>query len=452
MNTTTAIPEAQPVRKTTVMWAQRVRPFLRWWKQELLAALPPALRQRLLSEDAPPLVALAGAQTQLLIAGDTGALSIISMPAELTEVAPLAWVAQELARRDKPPRIALAVGVDGFVQRNITLPAAAEEGLDAVLGFELDRHTPFKMSQARYRGRVVSRSADGSTLNVRLVASPLAHLSTLAAQARNAGFDLAGAFPHPEAAGEGWREFNLLDDEASRGPSHSQKGWMVGAGVAFFLLLSAALLIPVWQKREAAIALLPQVGTAKEEAANVQRIRAEVERIANDTNFIRSRKHASVPPVTLIEDLAKSFPDTSWLMVLEMKQGPKQREVVLTGEAAAAAKVVETLEQLPYLSNASFRSPLTKLQGQSAERFVIAAELKPRPIPASVLEQPLPVQASPQQPVASPQPASSPASTTPAPVQPSANPVPPTQAPPSAKDLPQNPTTSAPDKGKGSKP
>jgi len=346
--------------------------------------------------------------------------------------------------------LTLVLPPDVFIRKTIELPAAAEENLDQVLGFELDRHTPFKASQARYASRVLERSADHANIRVDLVAAPKDKVEAIAGRLTALGAQLSAIIP--EIGGTQWRELNLQEEATSQ---RSVLGGFSRLNVAlaglFVILLIAALTIPVWQKRQAAIALLPRLGAVKVESERVQKIRAELEQLVSDANFIQGKKHAAVPASLLIEDLAKVFPDNTWVAILEVKPNAKLRELVLTGEAASATKVVELLDQLPYLKNPTFRSPLTKVPGQTSERFVIAAEIRPRPAPAATEEIKSSAPALPAAPatptVTPPAPAMS-APATPAAIPQVAAPVPATKAPASTgTGAPAAPVSSTPQVG-----
>jgi len=304
------------------------------------------------------------------------------------------------AQGGKLDHLALVLPSEVLIRKTVELPAAAEENLVQVLGFELDRHTPFKASQARYAARVLERRADSANIRVELIAAPKDKLETIAGRLAAMGGQASAIVP--EVGGSHWRDLNLLvEGSVRRGVLGGASPVNIVLAGLFALLLVAALIIPVWQKRQAAIALLPRLGVVKAESEKVQKTRAELEQLVSDANFILGKKHVAVPASLLIEDLARVFPDNTWVAILEVKPNAKLRELVLTGEAASATKVVELLDQLPYLKNPTFRSPLTKVPGQSTERFVIAAEIRPRPLPAATERINTPPAAAPIAPVVS---------------------------------------------------
>lgn len=410
----------------------RLRQFLKWWRSELLAALPQVWRERLSG-------AVSGAPVVLL---PDAVLTLGMVNGRLREVARLPLGGLEVpARAEAFQRVVresggrvdgavLALPAEQFVARVVELPRAAEEAVQQVIGFELDRHTPFKASQARHSAIVLGEARDGAHIRVQLVAAPRSGVDELLQRASQLGVRPAALLPWDPESDLPSRQFNLLPEEARDAaglPADLKLGLVLGA--VFLVLFLASLVLPLWQKREAVIALKPRLAAAKAESDKVQATRTELERLVGDANFIQGKKHAQVPVTLLIEDLSRILPDTTWVAALEVKSG-KQRELILTGETASATKVLELLEQVPYLKNPTFRSPLTKVPGQTTEKFVIAAEIKPRALPPAV-EDPLPGTPAPPAQAA---PGSAPPASPPAvPAPPAASAQPPAPAAP-AKD------------------
>lgn len=361
----------------------RLQKFLVWWRAELLAALPVQWRDRLAGRAAGVPILLRPLEL-VQFRFDEGRLvesARISLEG-LDADARVAAIRRSLASRpDAGDALIFLLPPESFVRRTIELPAAAEEALQSVVGFELDRHTPFRASDAVFQARVVGRSRDQANIRVDLVAAPRAVVESCRKQANELGLPLAAILPCIEESG--LRDLDLLPDAGpdSRGMSSATR-LNLALGFLLLVLMAVALAVPVFQKRDAAIRLLPRLNDARQESDQVQKTRAELERLVGDANFILGKKYAQPSATQLMEDLAKAFPDTTWVAILELKSG-KTRELVLTGETASATRVVEMLEQIPYLKNPSFRSPLNKAPGQTAERFVIAAEVKPRPLPAT---------------------------------------------------------------------
>lgn len=380
----TALPSSGASARYAAASGTRMRAFFAWWRSELLAALPQSWRERLAGRVAGTPVMLLPDEC-VLFSVQAGRLVELAR----VQTAGLDVQARAAAFRQLMARQALAVDAlvillpaASFVRKVIELPVAAEESLREVIGFELDRHTPFKAADSEFDVRILGRTRDNANIRVEFVAAPRPIIQSARQQVEALGVRVAAMAPCMEDGG--WREFDLLPRETSARVGMSPALRMnLALSAILLVLLAVALAVPILQKRDAAIRLLPKLNEARAESEKVQKTRNEIEKLVTDANFLLGKKYAHVPATQLVEDLSRIFPDTTWVAALEVKAG-KQRELVLTGETASATRVVEMLEQVTYLKNATFRSPLSKTPGQVAERFVIAAEFKPRTLPSLI--------------------------------------------------------------------
>lgn len=417
-------------------FASGVTSFWRWWTGELVAALPQAWMQKLSGGGRGPLVCIDGDDVVLIEA--TGAnlreLSRVSI-ADLEPDAARAAV-QKLLGQHQLTGNGVRLGLDRAICliKTIELPLAAEENLQGVLTFELDRYTPFKAEAANFASRVVKRDVERGRLFVQLAVAPRAAVRAALERARAWGIEPTAVVPEADAARAGAPLDLMGGERAETRTGRVIDPLMLGAAAAFLCLTAIALILPVWQKREAAKALTPLLGVARQQAEDVDKLRKELENQLSEVNFVLAKKHTTPPISLMIEDLSRVFPDTTWVQVMEVKTGGKQRELILTGETASPSKLVETMEQIPYLTNPGFRSPLTKGAAPGSERFVLAAEIKNRPLPVPAPDAP----AAPSP--AAPAPAIAPAA--PPPAQPAVAP-PPNAVKPATVVAPAAPAVSA---------
>lgn len=431
-----------------------LREFLAWWKAELVASLPASWRARLSSRP-----------SALVIAEGDLWRELRPVAGRLAESGRVDLAALDLAGRRHAFRRLLAdgPGADGSVwlllpdsevlQRTVSLPLAAEESLREAVGFELDRFTPLGESQACYDFRVKGRDAGSQRLTLDLAVAHRPLVDRRLAELRELGASVVGvgtaeSFTGAEAP------LNLLEPDRRERPAVS--GAVVAAralAVLAGVLLLAALVLPLWQKRSRVIELLPRLATAKAGADVAERLGQEIEKLAGEHNFVLGKKQAQVPMVSLVEELSRLLPDTTWIQQLEVKPGPKGKDLQFFGETGSSSQLIEVLEKSGIVANPTFRSPLTKGVTPGTERFFIGAELKARPLPDPIPESELvpppqaPAVAPQAAPAASPAPASAPAVPSPQPASaPAATPAAPNAAAPAkpAGPPPATPSASAP--------
>ena len=365
-----AIP--QPSNRPLPPWRAKLERFWRWWSGQLRALAPNLGASRL------PLVSLAGESIVLV---DPKPLD--DKPETSVDVAGLdaarasAAVRGLLARAGETRgRARLAVGASHALLRRVTMPAATEENLGSVLGFEMDRLTPFRAEDVYYDHRVVARDPGAGTISVLLAVARREPVDAMLAHLRELGVSVQGVAIAEDP------EFDLLPS-AQRGEREKPQEKLtrqVLAGAVLVLLL-AALAIPALRKRAEVHALKPVHDKAFSEAQATDKLVKELERQVADYNFLLAKKHERGPVLAYIEEVARLLPDHTWLQQLDVKNTGKAREVQINGETISSSKLIEILEQSQLLQNAAPRGTVTRGTQPGTERFVIAAEARPRPQP-----------------------------------------------------------------------
>lgn len=367
--------------------ARRLSDFWRWWRAEISRMLPERF------------AALGGAgSTPLLLVEGDEAVAIDPHAAPGTAEKRAGLGALDEARRKAAVRTLLesvgesrgraraALGRDEALVRRVTLPAATEENLAQVLGFEMDRLSPFAVDEVYFDQRVVSRDAANGQVLVELAMARREAVDARVRELRSLGVSVQGVALRDDARRAD--AFDLLPSE-QRGERETRRERLVRnaliASVA--LLFLAVLVFPIWKKREAVVALIPVVEKARAEAQATDAVVRELERQAADYNYLLARRHAWYPMGAYVDELSKLLPDNTWLQQLDVKTSGKVKEVVITGETASSSKLIELIEQSKMLQNAAPRGPTTRGSTSGSERFMIGAELRPRTPPEA---QPLP--------------------------------------------------------------
>lgn len=362
--------------------ATGVSQLWRWWSGELKAMLPASIVR-----------GLDGDAVATNVAVDGNALTIITTSAGAAKSSPPQHVPLDALLSSPVLRNLIAAGRDQVrlvlapeqaLVKQITLPLATEENLREVVGFELDRHTPFTPDQAYYDVQVVRRDPKNEKIAVSLAVASRSEITALVDTLRRAGltctaiginasaatnaaaFDLQPAFDKPPRRLSRMHRINL--------------GLLAVAGA----LLFAAVILPIWQKREAVKLLNPQAQKSGAEFQLSERVYSQYTRLVAEYNFLATRKHAVYPVVSVLEELARTFLDTTWIQKLDIKQNGKVREVTMLGETQSVSKVIENLEQSPQamFQNSKQLTQTTPVQSNTV-RFHVSAEIKPRPVPAA---------------------------------------------------------------------
>jgi hypothetical protein len=186
-------------------------------------------------------------------------------------------------------------------------------------------------------------------------------------------------------AATGVSKLNLLP-ETERPEIRWWRRWHLWVPLALVGAVAlVAIVLPIWQKRDYAIALLRNADQARVQADASSALRHQLETMTGDYNFALGKKYAFPGAVQLLDDVTKLLPDDTWLTQLEVKSTMKgkerQREMLLRGESGNAGRLVSLLEDSKLFVEAAPRSPTTKIQPGPGEIFDLGALLKPVPAP-----------------------------------------------------------------------
>lgn len=353
--------------------------FFRWWTAELKALLPTAMASLLDGDTVATNVGIDDTGVTIFSGSD----ATKSVPQRVSNDALATSPAmRELigAGRD---RVRLVLTPEQALVKTISLPLATEENLREVIGFELDRHTPFTPDQAYYDVQIVRRDPQHEKIIVALAVASKFEIAALVETLRRAGLTCT-AIGVSEVAGGNAGLFDL-QPVFDKPPRRLSRMHVVNLGLLALaaMFAFAAIILPIWQKREAVKVLNPQAAKSGAEFLISERVYTEYTKLAAEYNFLATRKHAVYPVLTVIEELARTFPDTTWVQRLDIKINGKVRELTVLGEAQSASKVIENIEQSPQslFQNSKQLTQTTRMQ-PNTERFHVSSEIKPRPIPA----------------------------------------------------------------------
>ena len=344
--------------------------FFAWWGRNLMAWLPRSWRLALGLDRGRVLLGVEGDGLRLRLHDGEGLREIGRMPppAELEVegndvlAAVLSPAVAELPRW-------LLLPADACLRRRLLLPAAAAERLRDVVGFEIDRQTPFTAEDAAYDARLLSRREGDGQLDVELVVVPRAVLDAqrqaLGTQARwLAGADVATAEGEPLGV-------NLLPPAARFARSDPWRAWNLAlAGVA--VLAVAATL---WQMRDtrraAADACAVVTGKQANAAREVSVQRQRLVDLVQGQAFLDRSRGGRATTVEVLDELSRRLPDDTHLEKFAL-EGDRLTLIGLSSQASALVGKLEgsKLWRAPALTGALVPDPRTK-----RDRFTLVAEL-----------------------------------------------------------------------------
>lgn len=345
-----------------------IRGFLAWWGTGLASWLPLRWRQ-LLSASGDRLVLQVegdGVRLSRQVAGELQELATLPvLESRGVQADPLANVLSDSAV--DLPRWLLLPAASGL-RRILQLPGAARERLREVLGFEIERQTPFAASDVVYDGRVLGVRDDGQ-LQVELVVVPrtrfdAANHALAGLSSWLAGIDLADADGRPLG-------INLLPVVQRRVRANPWRWWNLVFAVLFLLGAGMGATKIVANRSDAAAKLQADVGVRSAQAREVAQQRQRLVDAVEGGIYLQQQRNARPSAVEVLDELARRLPDGTYLEKASI-EGGQLTVIGLSNQAAALVGKLEGARQwhAPALSGALQPDSRTR-----NDRFTLVAQL-----------------------------------------------------------------------------
>lgn len=364
---------SQPLSRLRARYVQTPIPrFLRWWGGELRACLPERWRQQFVVEESVLLLRRDG--DSVLLERQRGARVVDVGRFDLVPADALpAAIDAALADNDRNLRRILLLPGHLVLRRLLTLPAAVQENLRTVLGFELDRQTPFKPEQVNFDSRVLPHDPAAKQIPVELALVTRERMQAALTEIDGLAATLSGV-DAIDASGQRMG-FNFMPAEQRVGRRNTWLLIMLGLGAASVLFLLIALARITDNRASAVERLGADVERQREEARKVTRLRDELESAAAGANFLAIEKERQPSTLLLLDELTRLLPDDTFLERLSVSRG----ELSINGQSGQAPKLVELLQASRLLRSPSLSGPIQPDARSGKDRFNITARYGPDP-------------------------------------------------------------------------
>ncbi|MBU6246365.1 MAG: PilN domain-containing protein [Xanthomonadaceae bacterium] len=374
---TTAMQSLRPLlERARRAWRGSPLPaMLAWWGGELRAMLPARLRQALAG----------GADWHLLEHRDgqwsvrrAGAASVLAQWADSDDPAiQQQALRQALATVDPQDlRLALCLPAETALRRTLALPLAARDNLAQVIGFEIDRQTPFRADQVATDVRELARPVGEGRFAVELIALPRATLDPLlerlaALRIRIDAVDLRD--------GDARLGANLL--APAQRPRRVNPRARLNLSLAAACLALVVLVLGQWlhNRRVALLAMQAQVDAMHADAQQVALLRQQLQDNAGAAGFLARKKKDTVPVLALLDELTRRLPDSAWL---ERFSIDSNGHLGFQGQATQAARLVDALKDDPLIRDVGFQGSIQADPTTGKERFYLVANVRSPATPA----------------------------------------------------------------------
>ena len=337
--------------------------FFTWWGDQLRALLPTGLAGATPLDHDAILITLGDAPDLIEVVlrkrGQTSRLGRFTL-----DPAGIRTLKQACALPGRPNATILRLAAEFLLEKQLTLPLAAERELDRVLGFEMDRETPFAIDEVYWDATVLERDRRQGRLKVLLSLVPRAPLDALIRHL--AAADLAPTMLAPVLADGSVRPIQL-DHSRPRGSGRAVP--LLAAATAVLALVAIAL--PFMKQALAFRAIDATVATLQPTVDEASRLRRQ---ITGGGGEAIAAERAKLPnALKVLAATTQALPDDTHLTDLSLKN----HRLSLIGQSAAAARLLGALAADPTFKDPAFAAPVTKLEANRQEIFSIVTEVAP---------------------------------------------------------------------------
>lgn len=361
-----------PARSSQTKHGARIGGFFNWWGHELAGVLT-GVRPRVAQRQIPRLVVSIERDGFQLIDGRTPrARSMLPIIEQFQNVVELLASLEKKARSGAQTAIGVRLPWSACFVRNVELPTVDETHVASLLALDLERNSPFLLSDIRTAHLPDPSRANPGKLALRQLIVKRADSEPLIARINDLGLAVISL--------DCWNEdgsaalpvnFLATDAEPPHATTRAKAMLAILAGAAVILTVSAALLlIDRHQQALSDIQTRTAQLTAKAQASRNALAKSKAQ--FADLSALQRLRDDYVSKAYALNELTKLLPDQVWLTDLKIEG----TSIDITGFAASTSNVVRILERSSTFGDVSMTNAVTFDQREDRERFSLRMKLR----------------------------------------------------------------------------
>ena len=349
--------------------------FPRWWSDQLIACVPARWK-----------AAEAGGSDVLVVTwhdgpGDAhimigrrrgnGATEQpeIRLPAADTANPPDPALLSRIFQARGKRQVALRLPARVLLERDVSLPLAAAGAPERVIGYEMDRLTPFNAEDVYWT--CADPRPDRARGQVRLRLSVIAKAPVRPMLDMLARFGLEPSWLEvPRGDGVDCRIVIAPVDRARQRRERAAVAMLAGLALVLGVVAMATPFFTQWRDDAA---LDARIAALRPRVAAVEAVRQRIALEAATGDVVAAERAAIGEPLAALATLTTLLPDDTFLQEFSLAQ----RKLIVRGHSAAAARLVAALASEPAIRNPAFAAPVMRIENGQAEIFTIRAEWVP---------------------------------------------------------------------------
>ena len=255
---------------------------------------------------------------------------------------------------------------DCFLRR-VALPDVARSEIARLLALDLERATPFKISETYSGHTILSEPARPGFVNVLQVITPRDAVDAKRADLEARGLRVTAI--DCSDADAALAPVNLLVADRSASAPISVWRWLLPAVV---LLLGSAIAIDSGRHDAAIATLAADTNDALAVLKSRRQSSQTAEAVLAQTAAVQRLAQTRVPRTHILNELARVLPDSVWLTDLKIESDV----IDISGHAKSAAELVGLFEASDLFTGAELTSAITRVEDIDRQRFSLRTRLK----------------------------------------------------------------------------
>lgn len=349
-----------------------VNKFFRWWAGELAVFMPDKLKQLISEPQGIMLIKPVEGGFQLRYEQDGQSEDWIHLSVNEQSQTDVQRLMQQDERLLKARKV-LVINADDGICKQLILPLAAAENLQQVMGYELDRFTPFKPEQVYFAVQLQNKQPESGQLTAKLIVATKDRLDGWCHDLKKLSIipDLIEYESEQTDRRPGYESYNLLPAWVKPRQSNLPKLVYAAFWSLLFILFLGVFSLPVWWQSQTVDSLKQTLKTLGKSARMVDESQSEIDRLIEASNALILAKRTAPSMVQILDSLSTLIKDDTWLTHLQFTGHKLQ----MRGQSSSASDLLTLLEASRLFANVRFVSPVTQDKKTGLERFQLSAEV-----------------------------------------------------------------------------
>ena len=339
-----------------------IQSFLRWWGEGLYQSLPDAVRKWFRSDLPRLILHLRDSQHVDVAWSQDGKQQTCGELVLGDAVASLDCI--PAVQRLKPYHVELRLSTTQVLHMQRHFPEAAKENLRQVVGYQLDRLTPFSADSAYFDAHPLQHDKQRKEVLADIYVIPRHLVNQWLRQLAGLGVGKVDVISVADTA----NHINLMHDQQAA----LNGGWSKIPLYAFLITLALSLLAPLAYKYRRVAQIDVALSELRQTSAGQLDVRDKLMAAEDALKFLEEKRKTSPIALDVVEKLSADIPEHTWLERLSLDG----KTLEIRGESGKALSLIDLLEESDEFSNVRFKSPVTRNKDNGNDRFHIEATLE----------------------------------------------------------------------------